>query len=130
MINNWSKSYNRIILKSTRLFFLFITFNLSAQTETTDLCKQIYGKWETYYTRLPYRITPKNNLDIWVFTENGIVTINNKPTSYKLAEDCSKLIISNDLGFFSIEILDDTLFLNRIISTHESHNIYLKKRIK
>ncbi|MBS7230449.1 hypothetical protein KHA90_05375 [Flavobacterium psychroterrae] len=114
-------------VKSTYLFFLFIAFNLSAQTETTDLCNQIYGKWKTYYTQLPYRITPTNNLDIWIFNENGIVTINNKPTSCKLAEDCSKLIISNDLGFFSIEILGDTLFLNRIISVHESHNIYLKK---
>lgn len=132
MLSNYYKikSYERFILQTVCLFIFLIGFNVSAQTETTDLCKEIYGKWETYHTQLPYRMTPKNKSEIWVFNENGLVTIDSKLTSYKLTEDCSKLIIGNDLGFFSIEILDDSLFLNRIISLHESHNIQLKKIIK
>ncbi len=36
---------HRFMLKSTYLFFLFIAFNVSAQSEKTDLWKQIYGKY-------------------------------------------------------------------------------------
>ncbi len=72
-------------------------------------------------------MTPKNKRKIWVFSEKGTLTVDDEPTLYKLSEDCSKLIIGNDLVFFSIEILDDCLFLNKIISTHESHIIRLKK---
>lgn len=112
-------------------FVLFFTsFNVFSQVNL-NLCEKIYGEWEIYYSQLPFRMNSKDQHEIWKFDKNGTITINNKTTPYKLEKDCSKLIILDDSdNFFSIEILNDSLNLNKIILTHESYNIRLKRLIK
>lgn len=113
--------------KTIYLFFFLFAVKVSAQTEKESLCKEIYGKWETYYIQLPFGMDPKNRKDIWVFNENGILSINKISSYYTLEEDCTRLFIGSDSSFFSVEISKNSLFIIKTILPHESYVLHLKK---
>ncbi|WP_369618075.1 hypothetical protein [Flavobacterium sp. CFS9] len=112
------------------LFFILVGFHVSAQADTNDLCQQLYGRWETYYIQLPFGIDPPNKNEIWIFNENGTLTINGKMSGYKLDEDCSKLYIGSGTKPFSMVFFKDTLYLNKKIMVHEEHILRFKKTKK
>lgn len=115
------------IIKIIFLFIILTGLNVSAQTETTDLCKEIYGKWKTYYIQLPFGSDPKDKSETWIFTEDRTLTIDGKITSYVLEDNCSKLFIGDSPKFFSVVMLKDTLYMGKNIFPHESYVLRFKK---
>ena len=113
--------------KTIYLFFFLFVVNVSAQTEKKSLCKEIYGKWETYYIQLPFGIDPIDKSEIWVFEEDGTLTINNEKQTYRLEENCTKLFIGTDPNFFAIIMYKNTLFITKTVLLHESYVLRFKK---
>lgn len=132
MSSNYYKygSFTRFVFKAIGVFTFLIDFTVAAQTETSNLCKQIYGKWETYYIELPFAMEPPNKNEIWVFSEDGTVTINGKKSTFKLEEECSILFIDSNKRSFSMLLLKDTLVLKKRIMVHESYILRFKKLVK
>ncbi|RUT70642.1 hypothetical protein D0817_09200 [Flavobacterium cupreum] len=108
------------------VFFLLSSVHFYCQEKTND-CKEIYGKWKTYYMQLPFGIDSKDKSETWVFNENGTLTVDEKMSRYTLDEDCSKFTIEGDLNFFSIKITGDTLFMSKRVLPHESYIFRLKR---
>jgi|GEM_PF-4666115 len=105
--------------------FLF-SLSLSAQSSKKIICTELYGTWETYNKQFPFRIIPNDRSEIWTFSENGILTIDNKSGNFVLEDNCKKLYIDKDF-YFLVNINKDSLSLIRQILPHESYVIRLKK---
>jgi hypothetical protein len=106
---------------------IFTSFNVFAQIEATNTCKEILGKWETYYIQMPFGMEAKSKSETWIFNEDGTLIIDGKKTSYTLDEECSKLFVGSSSKFFSITILNDNLYMIKKIFIHESYVFRLKK---
>ncbi|MRX39304.1 hypothetical protein GJU43_08465 [Flavobacterium sp. LC2016-23] len=111
------KMMRNFISKAICLSCLLGSLHFYSQNKTND-CKEIYGKWKTYYMQLPFGIDSKDKSETWVFNENGTLTVDEKMSRYTLDEDCSKFTIEGNLNFFSIEITGDTLFMSKRVLPH------------
>lgn len=115
-----------LVSKAVYIFIFSVSFCLYAQSSKKNICTELYGKWETYYKQFPFRIIPNDRSEVWTFSENGILTIDNKSGNFFLEDNCKKLYIDKDF-YFLVNINKDSLFLIRQILPHESYVIRLKK---
>lgn len=133
------------MINNLKLMFLFpimvcfyscAEFQYSArrksQTYSVQNCKEIYGKWEGSGKKRNIKNGEQEYKPVvWIFNEDGTLVIDDLIETFKIEDDCSKLIIGNDSNFYEITQTNDRLSLYRfeicLGPKIESGTIILKK---
>lgn len=97
-----------------------------SQTETNNVCKEICGKWKTYYIEMPFGIDPEDKSETWIFNEDGTLIKDGEKTFYVLNDECSALYVGERKIFYSVKIHEGNLYISKTIFPHE----YLLLRFK
>ena len=115
------------VFKIIYVLFIFSSFRGYSQTESANSCKEIYGKWKTYYIQMPFGIDPEGKSEIWIFNEDGTLIKDGEKTFYVLNDECSALYVGERKIFYSVTIHEGNLYIVKTIFPHESLVLRFKK---